>query len=104
MDRRGMATVAVVAFEMPGDRVRARVQALRDEPGPQLADQRGDLRRRRGRLPFRSPRTWFERTLTLGPVAGDEFVGPRTRHAVSRNNFRHRTTLEDDRGDDQPGS
>jgi hypothetical protein len=43
MDRCGTSANAVVAFEMPGDRVRTRVESLREQSSPQLADQ-GDNR------------------------------------------------------------
>jgi hypothetical protein len=45
----------------------------------------------------------FEREVTLGSVAGDEFVDPRSGEPVGGGDFGGSAAFDDDGGDDQAG-
>ena len=93
----------MVVLEVPADRVRAGIKAPRGELAAQLNDQRdGALGDRRGRG-LRAARPRLERRVALGPIASDELIDPRPRHAEAASNLGGRTALNNDSGDHHTG-
>jgi hypothetical protein len=102
-DRRRRHLDLMVVFQVPGNGVRARVQALPGQllpqPGDQLHRAAAD-RRRRG---LRAPRPRLERCLALSPVTRYQRIDPRPGHPVRTGHLAHRALLDNDSSDHKPG-
>jgi len=90
-------------LQVPGDGLRAGVQALAGEVLAQTDDQVGGVGADRGGGGLRPPGPRLERCVALGLVAGQQRVDPGPGDPVSPRDLADRALLASDGGDDEPG-
>ena len=93
----------MVMLQVPGDGVRAGVQALPGQVLAQPHDQVGGLAADGPGGGFRPPGPRFECRLAFGLIPGEQSVDPGPGHPVTAGNLAGRAVLDSDSSDDQPG-
>jgi hypothetical protein len=92
-----------MVLQVPGDGVRAGVQALPGQLFPQQSDQLCGVRADRVRGGLRPPGPRLERRLPLGLVAGQQRVDPGPGDPVRPRDLANRALLDNDGSNDKPG-
>ena len=93
----------VVVGQVPGDGLRAGVQALLGQFLAEPHDQVHDLRWGRVRVGGGPAGAGFEDGLALAAVAGEQLIEPGLRDAIGGGDFTDRTVLDHHGGDQQSG-